>query len=81
MHAPVRWRAGARKDDFDRFFKTILPDPEIRAFLKRYFGYCLLGITTEQCLLFFYGAGRNGKSTLVEAIAMVVGYRQGRRRR
>ncbi|MCP4406814.1 MAG: hypothetical protein GY807_03470, partial [Gammaproteobacteria bacterium] len=71
--APVTWDAGAKAGAFDAFFKTVQPDPEIRAFLKRYFGYCLLGITTEQCLVFFYGAGRNGKSTLVELICSVLG--------
>lgn len=58
---------------FMRFLKRILPDPDIRAFLQRYFGYCLLGITIEQCLVFFYGAGRNGKSTLIDLIVEMMG--------
>lgn len=71
--APVRWNGPCDAPVFDRFFKTVQPDPEVRAFLKRYFGYCLLGITLEQCLLFFYGAGRNGKSTMVELICDILG--------
>lgn len=71
--APVTLDRDAQAPVFDRFLKTIQPDVEIRAFLKRFFGYCLLGITSEQCLLFFYGAGRNGKSTLMELIGEVVG--------
>ena len=71
--APVRWKGPCDAPVFDRFFKTVQPDPEVRAFLKRYFGYCLLGITSEQCLLFFYGAGRNGKSTMVELICDILG--------
>ena len=58
---------------FLRFLKRVLPDPDIRAFLQRFFGYGLLGITSEQCLLFFYGAGRNGKSTLIDLIVELLG--------
>lgn len=59
--------------DFLNFLQRILPDPDIRSFLQRYFGYCLLGITVEQCLLFFYGAGRNGKSTLIDLMVEILG--------
>lgn len=58
---------------FDRFFQTVIPHPEMRQYLQRFFGYCLLGLTTEQILLFFYGAGRNGKSTFMDAITRVMG--------
>jgi putative DNA primase/helicase len=51
----------------------IQPDPDIRAFLQRYFGYCLLGVTLEQCMVFFYGAGRNGKSTLMDLLVEILG--------
>lgn len=71
--APVHFDPEARAPEFDRFFKHIMPDVELRRFLQRYFGYCLLGLTIEQCLLFFYGAGRNGKSTLVDLVVDVLG--------
>jgi len=71
--APVNFDQGAQAPEFDRFFKQIMPDVDLRKFLQRYFGYCLLGLTVEQCLLFFYGAGRNGKSTLVDLIVDVLG--------
>lgn len=58
---------------FDKFLKTIQPDPELRAFLQRFFGYCLTGLTVEQCLVFFYGVGRNGKSTLVDLLVQIFG--------
>ncbi|NSZ47975.1 hypothetical protein G6L63_08610 [Agrobacterium vitis] len=51
---------------FRNFLKQVMPNVEYRNFLQRYLGYCLLGMTGEQCLLFFYGAGRNGKSTFVD---------------
>ena len=47
--------------------------PEITAFLKRYFGYCLTGDVSEQKLVIFFGNGRNGKSTLVNTIKAVMG--------
>lgn len=61
----------ARAPVFEAFLARILPDPEIREFLQRWFGYSLTGFTTEHKLCFFYGAGRNGKSTLVDLIARV----------
>ncbi|TFF20803.1 hypothetical protein E3C22_18110 [Jiella endophytica] len=67
--APPDWQEMA--PNFDRFLKTVQPDPEIRAFLKRFFGYCLTGLTSEQCLVFFYGIGRNGKSTLTDLMSHV----------
>lgn len=58
---------------FLQFLQRIMPDADIRAFLQRYFGYALLGVTVEQCLVFFYGIGRNGKSTLVDLIVELMG--------
>ncbi|MEM1376158.1 MAG: phage/plasmid primase, P4 family [Pseudomonadota bacterium] len=59
--------------EFHAFLKTVLPDEDVRRFLQRYFGYCLLGLTTEQVLLFFFGAGRNGKSTFMDSMTRVLG--------
>ncbi|OAB57523.1 hypothetical protein AY599_23645 [Leptolyngbya valderiana BDU 20041] len=67
---PDDYRLGA--PEFEAFLETVLPD-DIARFLQRFFGYCLLGLTTEQVLLFFYGAGRNGKSTFMDAICRVLG--------
>lgn len=58
---------------FDQFLQRVMPNPDYRAFLQRYMGYVLLGLTVEQCLLFFYGAGRNGKSTFVDLMVEVLG--------
>lgn len=57
---------------FNQFLQRVIPNPDIRAFLQRYMGYCLLGTTVEQCLLFFYGAGRNGKSTFMDLMVEVL---------
>lgn len=58
---------------FDQSLQRWQPNPDYRAFLQRYMGYCLLGSTAEQCLLFFYGAGRNGKSTFVDVAVDILG--------
>lgn len=58
---------------FDGFLAKVIPDPEQRAFLKRWFGYCLTGDISEQALLFFHGEGRNGKSTLNDLMAFIFG--------
>nr|WP_250157283.1 phage/plasmid primase, P4 family [Tianweitania aestuarii] len=73
--APTMWAPGASpsRTTFDAFLKRVQPDPDIRLFLQRFAGYCLLGTTVEQCLVFFYGAGRNGKSTFVDLLCEIVG--------
>ncbi|MUZ63502.1 phage/plasmid primase, P4 family [Agrobacterium vitis] len=70
-------RVGFDKDAdcplFREFFKEIMPNVEYRNYLQRFYGYCLLGLTVEQCLVFFYGAGSNGKSTFVDLIVEIMG--------
>lgn len=69
----VSWLPSAKAPEFHKFFQTLQPDPGTRLFLQRFFGYCLLGMTKEQCLLFFYGAGRNGKSTFIDLMTEIMG--------
>ena len=47
---------------------TVLVD-----YIQRYIGYCLTGLTIEQILVFFYGTGANGKTTLANIIEMLLG--------
>ncbi len=58
---------------FMEFMKEVLPDPEVRAFVQRYAGYSLTGSTRERVLAFLHGGGKNGKSTLVEALRAAAG--------
>ncbi len=58
---------------FEAFLAVILPDPEIREFVQRVFGYALCGSIREQCIFLFYGTGRNGKSTLINVVREVFG--------
>jgi putative DNA primase/helicase len=70
----ARWEQGAppRCPQFLKFMAVVQPNPDVRAFLKRFFGYCLTGLTVEQILVFFYGAGRNGKSTLMDTLVHIL---------
>ena len=55
------------------FLERIAPDPELRAFLQRFVGYCMTGATTEHKFVFAYGTGANGKSTFIETIMGIFG--------
>jgi putative DNA primase/helicase len=59
-----RWRA---------FLSEVVADKDTRDFLHRAIGYCLTGDTSEQVFLQLQGSGANGKSTLIDTIAFVMG--------
>ena len=42
-------------------------------FIQKAVGYCLTGLTKEQCIFILYGSGENGKSTFVEVIRGIIG--------
>jgi putative DNA primase/helicase len=42
-------------------------------FMQRWFGYCATGLTREQVFVVHYGAGSNGKSTVLDMVADVLG--------
>ncbi|MFD1330721.1 phage/plasmid primase, P4 family [Methylopila musalis] len=63
----------ARCPTFDAFLARVQPDASVRAFLQRFLGYALTGVTTEQVMLLNIGEGANGKSTLFDLVASVVG--------
>ncbi|MCS0501392.1 phage/plasmid primase, P4 family [Ancylobacter mangrovi] len=71
--APVFHCPEAGAPVFHAFLERILPDPEVRAYVQRFFGYCLTALTTEQMFCIFFGEGSNGKSTLVDIIAHIMG--------
>lgn len=69
----VDYHPDAEAPIFRRFLERVVPDPELRHFLRRAAGYSLTGLTSEQILLILYGAGSNGKSTLVELLLELFG--------
>ncbi|MEP7307652.1 MAG: phage/plasmid primase, P4 family [Acidobacteriota bacterium] len=48
-------------------------DRELIGFIHRYLGYACTGITREQVLALFWGAGGNGKGVLMHLVAHVLG--------
>jgi putative DNA primase/helicase len=56
------------------FLAKIMNDDEAMvAYLKRVFGYCLSGDTSEQGLFFAYGVGQNGKTVLMSTVSGILG--------
>jgi putative DNA primase/helicase len=59
---------------FDEFIKEITLDrEELAAWIMRYCGYALTGITREQFFANFYGGGGNGKGTLIHLLQRIIG--------
>jgi len=66
---------GAQAPEWQHFLETTFPlrdhsgpDFELIAFLKRWAGYCLTGLTSEQKFLFLHGTGRNGKNLFADQL-------------
>lgn len=58
---------------WDAFIKRVMPDPEIRAYLQRCVGSCLVDSQSDQVMPINHGAGANGKSTFFDVICEVFG--------
>ena len=56
-----------------QFMEEVFPDSELRHYVHKAIGYTLSGDTREQCFLFCYGTGHNGKSKLLETIEHIFG--------
>lgn len=71
--APVAYDPAAQAPRFRAFLHEIFASPPVVDFLSRWFGYAATGSIREQKLVFHWGAGSNGKSTLIETIEAVLG--------
>jgi putative DNA primase/helicase len=72
--AGVGYDPRQKTDTWEAFLRRIfLDDRELIEFIQRWGGYCLTGSVREQCMVFFYGVGRNGKTTLVETLQYILG--------
>ena len=65
----------ARCERWESFMEEIFPgDPESMDFMQRWLGYSLTGDLSEEKLVMLHGeATRNGKSTMCECVAAVLG--------
>ncbi len=71
--AAVPYLSGAAAPTWEKALERVLPDPDVRAFVQRFFGYAATGAIREHVLVIFYGTGANGKSTVVETIKHALG--------
>ncbi|XUU60656.1 DNA primase family protein [Erythrobacter sp. HA6-11] len=71
--APVKYAPSAEAQAWGAFIERVQPDATMRRFLAQWLGLSMTGDISEQKFAFFYGSGRNGKGTAVEAVAHVAG--------
>lgn len=72
--SPVYFAEDAECPVFESFVSSSMKGrAELVGFLQRFLGYCLTGSVREQVFVFFYGAGANGKSTLLDLLLHVMG--------
>lgn len=71
--ADVTYDPNADAPRWQAFLEQILPDVELREFAARWFGHCLTGDVSEHKVVFGVGAGANGKSTMLNALAAMMG--------
>jgi putative DNA primase/helicase len=87
-HAPIdritkvcrgAYEPGVKRDKSDKsqlwlsVLERVLPDEEVRKYLQRVIGMSLIGELREHILSILNGSGRNGKSTVFEAILYSLG--------
>lgn len=74
MQIDVRWLTGPKsvvKSEWEKGIEKLIPDPDTRAYLQKRYGAALLG-TPEiagKSMVWQYGVGDTGKSTIQECIA------------
>ena len=57
-----------------RFLSEVVAgDAEMIAFIRRWCGYCLTGLTREHAFAFIHGPGGNGKSVFLNAVSGIMG--------
>ena len=72
--ASIDYNPEATCPQFEKFLSEImLGRADFVEFLQRWFGYSMTADMSAQVFVIFFGAGANGKSTLVELIAKIMG--------
>ena len=70
----VEYTKDAKCDKFVSFLRKIMKgNTEVIEWMQMYFGYCLTGLPPNRMVAFFWGDGRNGKSTLVNIVSRIIG--------
>jgi putative DNA primase/helicase len=64
----------AQAPNWQAFVEMIFPDPDVRKYIQKAFGYSLTGNSDERAIYFLEGPkGNNGKSTFIEVGFMLAG--------
>ncbi len=72
--APVKYDPDASCPKWKKFLNEIFGcNEELIVFIQRAVGYSLTGDTSEQCLFFCHGNGKNGKTVFFETLKMLFG--------
>lgn len=71
--ADVVYDPDATCANYDAFFDRVMPDAADRRFLHQWAGLSSTGDIGYHKMAFFWGKGRNGKSTWVDAVASLLG--------
>jgi putative DNA primase/helicase len=73
--AKVKYDSGAVCERWDSFISEVMSgDTDAARYLQKAFGYALSGETLLECFFILYGSTtRNGKTTLTETIAAIMG--------
>ena len=73
--APTGWEGlDAPAPRWERFLSEVFDgDSQLIAFVQRLLGYAITGASTEHVLPILWGKGRNGKDTLLKALAYTLG--------
>lgn len=72
-YIPIAYNSKAKAPRWRKFLEEVLPNEAVRAFVQRFFGYCLTGLVGERVFVVFMGGGCNGKTAFVNAIEHVLG--------
>ena len=71
--APITYDPAATSPLYDNMLEWAQPDASMRRYLHQVGGYGATGWTVEHKLWFWYGRGRNGKSTTIDAWCHAIG--------
>jgi putative DNA primase/helicase len=71
--SPVNYNPNALCPTFDLMMENAFDNPEMRRFMLRYMGYCMLGISPEKVFVLAHGNGDNGKTVIAEILKAVLG--------
>lgn len=73
MSTAVSVQEGTTHPVWENFLDKFLPDPEIRRFAQKVFGYSLVDYNPSKLLVFLHGSSNTGKTTILEAMAAALG--------